>query len=93
MSAAAELENERIQREAVLLELIRKLCGNVGELFALSRGVINAHGVFLFILCDLGCKLHALIKKLGQLVVNSVYLVSYLVKVHFVSFRFSSNAS
>lgn len=64
-----------------------------GKLFALPCRVVNVHCVFSFILCNLGGELHALGKKLGQLVVNCVYLGSYLVKIHFVSFRFSSNAS
>ena len=93
LSAAAELENERIQRKTVLLEVVGELCGNVGKLFALPCRVVNVHCVFSFILCNLGGKLHALGKKLGQLVVNCVYLGSYLVKIHFVSFLFSSNAS
>ena len=82
LAAAAELENERIERHRVITQCLRRAVGDLLQLRALTPGVQRRKAVCLLVAADLRCDLHAPVKQRKQLAVNVVDLAAIVTKFH-----------
>ena len=79
LAAAAQLENEGVERGDVFAQVVRRFVQNLAHFLLLAARIEHAQAVGLFIFRDLFSGLHALGKERDELIVDAVDLFSIVV--------------
>ena len=82
LAAAAELENERIERHGIIAQRLRRAVCDLLQLRALTSGVERRKAVCLLVAADLRRDVHAPVKQREQLAVDVVDLAAIVTKFH-----------
>ena len=79
LAAAAQLENEGVERGDVFAQVVRRFVQNLAHFLLLAARIEHAQAVGLLVCRDLFSGLHALGKERDELIVDAVDLFSIVV--------------